>query len=83
MKVDFHPDVFKQLQQLPRSVFAAALREIIGLVGQPRPAGAVKLAGGGSDWRVRIGDYRIVYEIDDKAETVTVYRVGHRSDMYR
>ena len=83
MNIDFHPDVFKQLQQLPRPVFAAALKAIIGLAQQPRPAGVVKLAGSTNDWRIRIGEYRIVYEIDDAAQTVTVFRVGHRSDVYR
>jgi mRNA interferase RelE/StbE len=83
VNVEFHPDVFKQLQQLPRPVFAAALRAIVGLANQPRPAGAVKLVGGKNDWRVRIGEYRIVYEVDDQAQTVTVFRVAHRSDVYR
>lgn len=83
MRIEFHPDVYKQLQQLPRPVFAAALRAIIGLVDEPRPAGVKKLLGGHSDWRVRIGEYRIVYEIDDGAATVTVLQVRHRRDVYR
>jgi mRNA interferase RelE/StbE len=83
VNVEFHPDVFKQLQQLPRSVFAAALRAIVALANNPRPVGAVKLVGGENDRRVRIGEYRIVYEVDDQAETVTVFRVAHRSDVYR
>lgn len=83
MNVEFHPDVYKQLQSLPRPAFAAALRTIIGLASQPRPEGAIKLAGSRTDWRVRIGDYRIVYEISDGAGTVTVWRVAHRSEVYR
>lgn len=83
MKVEFHSDVFKQLQQLPRTTFAAALREIVALAGMPRPVGAIKLAGSRNDWRIRIGEYRIVYEINDDAGVVTVYRVAHRSDVYR
>lgn len=83
MNIEFHPDVFKQLQQLPRPVFTAALRAIVALAGQPRPPGVVKLAGSRSDWRIRIGEYRIVYSIDDATQTVTVFRVAHRGDVYR
>lgn len=83
MRIEFHPDVYKQLQQLPRPVFAAALRAIVGLVQEPRPAGVRKLVGSRSDWRVRIGEYRIVYEIDDSARTITVMQVRHRRDVYR
>ena len=83
MRVEFHPDVYKQLQQLPRTVFASALNAIVGLGHDPRPVGVRKLVGSRSDWRVRIGEYRIVYEIDDRAETVTVMQVRHRRDVYR
>lgn len=83
MKVEFHPDVYKQLQQLPRPVFAAALKAVVGLADDPRPAGVRKLVGSRSDRRVRIGEYRIVYEIDDRAGTVVVMQVRHRRDVYR
>lgn len=83
MNIDFHADVFKQLQQLPRPVFAAVLRAIVALANEPRPSGCVKLAGSASDWRIRIGEYRIVYEINDKQGTVTVFNVAHRREVYR
>lgn len=83
MNVAFHPDVYKQLQQLPRHVFSAALHAIIGLARKPRPPGVKKLAGSRSDWRIHIGEYRIIYEIDDIAKTVTVLVVQHRRDAYR
>jgi mRNA interferase RelE/StbE len=83
VRICFHPDVYKQLQQLPRAAFVAALNAIVGLVGEPRPAGVRKLVGSESDWRTRIGEYRIVYEIDEKAEVLTVMRVAHRRDVYR
>ena len=83
MNVAFHPDVYKQLQGLPRTVFAAALRAIIGLAHNPRPPSVKKLAGSRADWRLRIGEYRIVYEIDDQAKTVTLMRVAHRRESYR
>ncbi|MBF6297174.1 type II toxin-antitoxin system RelE/ParE family toxin [Nocardia amamiensis] len=83
MRIEFHPDTLKQLQKLPRDVFEAALQAIIGLSKEPRPAGAKKLVGSRDDWRVRIGQYRIVYEIDDDEQLVTIYTVAKRSDVYR
>jgi mRNA interferase RelE/StbE len=53
------------------------------LVEEPRPMGAEKLAGYEDRYRVRQGDYRIVYLIDDKTTTVTVFKLGHRKDVYR
>lgn len=83
MTVAFHPDVYKQLQQLPCPVFRNALNAIIALSHTPRPPGVKKLAGSRSDWRIRIGEYRIIYEIDDARQAVTVMHVGHRRDAYR
>lgn len=83
MNLAFHPDVYKQLQQLPRTVFAAVLSAIIALTHDPRTAGVKKLVGSRSDWRIRIGEYRIVYEIDDTSKTVTIVGVAHRRDAYR
>ena len=53
------------------------------LARQPCPAGAKKLVGGRGEWRVRTGDYRIIYEIDDGVLLVLVLAVGHRRDIYR
>jgi mRNA interferase RelE/StbE len=53
-----------------------------GLASEPRPPGCKKLKGGHNEWRIRIGDYRAVYEIDDAAKTVDVTRVAHRREVY-
>jgi mRNA interferase RelE/StbE len=53
------------------------------LAEQPRPSGAKKLVGGDGEWRVRTGEYRIVYEIHDEVLLVLVVAVGHRRDIYR
>ncbi|MDN5749646.1 MAG: type II toxin-antitoxin system RelE/ParE family toxin [Pseudonocardia sp.] len=53
------------------------------LAQDPRPAGASKLVGGDGEWRVRTGDYRIVYEIHDQVLLVLVLAIGHRRDIYR
>jgi mRNA interferase RelE/StbE len=55
---------------------------IDGLALEPRPRGSTKLAGR-SDYRVRVGDWRIVYEVDDERRRVVVIRIAHRSDVYR
>lgn len=83
MKVQFHPDVLKQLQRLPRDVFETALQKIIGLATDPRPPGVKKLAGGANDYRVRFGQYRIVYEINETDQVLTIFTVAKRSDAYR
>lgn len=83
MKVQFHPDVYKQLQRLPRPIFARVLNAIIALGREPRPSGVKKLVGSTSGWRIRIGEYRILYEIDHSAGTVTVYSVAHRRETYQ
>ena len=83
MKITFHPDVLKQLQRLPRSELETALQVIIGLSHDPRPVNAKKLVGSVNDWRVRFGQYRVVYCIDDAAGEVTVFVVAKRSDAYR
>ncbi|HEY6291075.1 MAG TPA: type II toxin-antitoxin system RelE/ParE family toxin [Terriglobia bacterium] len=49
----------------------------------PRPAGCRKLVGFAGEWRVRVGDYRILYIIDDAAQQVTIARVAHRREAYR
>ena len=49
---------------------------------EPRPPAATRLVGGGGEWRVRTGDYRIVYEIEEDRLLVLVLRVGHRRDVY-
>jgi mRNA interferase RelE/StbE len=57
--------------------------KIHDLSGDPRPNSSEKLAGYDDRYRVRQGNYRIVYAIDDKASHVTIYRIGHRKDVYR
>lgn len=83
MRVEFHPDVLEQLQRLPRDIVGRALTTIVALAAEPRPPGAKRLVGLRDDWRVRFGQYRIVYEIDDEADTITIYVVAKRSDAYR
>jgi mRNA interferase RelE/StbE len=57
--------------------------KIQSLADNPRPHGSEKLAGFGHLYRVRQGNYRVVYQIDDAAKEVTVYKIGDRKDIYR
>ena len=59
------------------------VQKIGGLAAEPRPSGAEKLAGYDDRYRMRQGNYRVVYLIDDARLEVTVYKVGHRKDVYR
>ncbi len=72
----------RALDRLPpveaRRIYAA----IFALADNPRPHGCKKLEGQDS-WRIRIGNYRVIYEINDRALVVTVVNVGNRRDVYR
>jgi mRNA interferase RelE/StbE len=72
----------KEIERLPTHVRRLVVRRIEALAGDPRPHGSQKLAGE-DKYRVRQGDYRIVYTIEDEIVTVTVVRIAHRSDVYR
>ncbi len=71
------------LKRLPTSIFHRIIPQIKALVENPRPSGCRKITGSKNDWRIRIGDYRIIYEIDEKAKTVRIMRVRHRREVYR
>ncbi len=72
----------RQLRKLPPDVRTRIVTALDLLGGTPRPPSATQLVN--SDyWRVRVGDYRIVYEIDDDVLLVLVLRIAHRRDVYR
>ena len=73
----------KELNRLPSAVHDRVIDALRGLATNPRPSGCRKLSGGGNDWRIRVGDYRIIYEIADEIRIVRVNRVRHRRDVYR
>ena len=72
----------KELEKLPVPAYERTRDAIRVFYENPRPQGSKKLSGR-DGWRVRIGDYRIVYEIDDVNRVVTVLHIGHRRDVYR
>ena len=73
----------KDLRNLPSEIFRRIIPHIRALAQNPRPPGCHKIANSKNDWRIRIGDYRVVYEVDDKLKQVKVMRVRHRREVYR
>lgn len=72
----------KELQRLPSALVTRIVPRLEQLATEPRPPGCKKLRSGDKEWRIRIGDYRVVYEIDDDARAVDVTRIAHRSEVY-
>lgn len=72
----------KALLSLTRAEQVRITKRTDALAVDPRPAGAVKLTGH-EGWRIRVGDYRVVYQIEDTIQIVTITRVAHRREVYR
>ena len=77
----FRPSVWKDLESIPKADVRRILKRIDALVGDPRPHGSTKLSGQEA-YRIRQGNYRIVYVIEDARLIVTIVKVGHRRDVY-
>ncbi|MBF0132894.1 MAG: type II toxin-antitoxin system RelE/ParE family toxin [Magnetococcales bacterium] len=75
--------VQKQIDKLPRNIWLRVRPVIDQLENNPRPHGAKKLSGFPDIWRIRVGDYRLLYTIEDDRLIVLVIRIGHRREIYR
>ncbi len=73
----------RDLKKLPPAEFTLIIPAIQALSQQPRPTNSKKLSGAKHDWRIRIGDYRVLYEINDGTKQVKVMRVRHRREAHR
>ena len=73
----------KDLRRLSHELHNRIIATIKPLAHNPRPAGCRKLAGTKNDWRIRVGDYRVIYEIADVIRVVRVHRIRHRREVYR
>ena len=82
-KVLLRPAAQRDLDRMERRVCERLLRAILALETEPRPRGARKLVGGKKEWRLRVGVWRVLYEIDDEEKVVRIFRVRHRRDAYR
>ncbi len=81
--LQFRSSSVRQLGKLPQEVQRRIRTATEALRDDPRPHGAIKLAGADDRWRIRIGDYRVIYTIADGILVVVVVEIGHRRDIYR
>ena len=81
--VSFARSARKELQNLDPQVARRILKQIESLVANPRPSGVVKLEGASDLWRIRVGEWRVVYRISDRDRLVDINAVRHRRDAYR
>ncbi len=72
----------REVKKLPRPARDRVLDAIAGLADDPRPRSSKKLVGEQTAWRVRVGDYRVIYDVLDAELTVTVVRAAHRREVY-
>jgi len=82
-QVEIAPAAQRDVRRLPPEVIRKVDAVILDLEQTPRPHGCTKLEGSEDEYRVRVGDYRILYVIDDRAKLVTIAHVRHRRDAYR
>jgi mRNA interferase RelE/StbE len=80
--VEIKPSARKELEALPDNVLTRVVRKIDSLAHIPRPSGCKKLKGYKDQWRMRVGDWRVIYIIDDAARHIDITRVAHRREAY-
>ena len=81
--IQFKPSAVRQLEELPRPTRNRIAHKIETLRDDPFPAGCKKLAALRDTWRVRVGDYRVIYQVQRGILVVLVLTVGHRREVYR
>ena len=82
-RIELSPAAARQIRKLDGAARRRVQAAVELLASDPRPPSAKKLVGGDGEWRVRTGDYRIVYEIHDGVLVVLVLAVGHRREVYQ
>jgi mRNA interferase RelE/StbE len=82
-EIRFQPSVEKDFRSLPKEVATRVMSRISALRNNPFPPGAIKLSGTARHYRIRVGDYRIVYDVDTAAKILTIHYVRHRKTVYR
>ena len=82
-RLEFKPTARKSLAKIP-TVHADRIRKALDLLGEnPLPPGNRKIVGSEAKYRIRIGDYRVIYEIKDNQLVIFIIRIAHRKDIYR
>jgi len=80
--VELKSSASKELERLPPNLIQRVFPKLEALGADPRPRGCKKLKGGQDVWRIRVGDYRVVYSINDEKRLVSVTRIRHRGEVY-
>ncbi len=82
-QIEWKPSASKELRRLPKRIIAQVFQAVEKLAEDPFPVGVTKLTGTDESYRIRIGDYRVVYTVKNAILRIEVIRVGHRKDVYR
>lgn len=82
-KIEWKHSAVKDLRGIAPGSVATILEAIRDLVADPKPHGCRKLHGSEHTYRIRVGDYRVIYSIENRALTIWIVRVGHRKEVYR
>jgi mRNA interferase RelE/StbE len=81
-RLQFTSSAEKELHRQPAAMLTRIASRIDRLAAQPRPQGCKKLRGGVNEWRIRIGDYRVIYTISDAERVIDITRIAHRKEVY-
>jgi mRNA interferase RelE/StbE len=73
----------RDLRRLPTEIAGRVVTALKALGENPYPVGSRKITGSRSDWRIRVGDYRAIYEVEQNNRTVRIMRIRHRREVYR
>lgn len=82
-QVEIAPAAKRQLKKLVKQTQELIIHRLEQLAENPRPSGVLKMEGEENLYRVRVGDYRIIYEIQDRSLLIAVVKIGHRGNVYR
>ncbi len=82
-RIEWKNSAYKELQKLPRPTIVKVVAAISDLSNDPYPSGVKKLIGSERSYRIRVGDYRVIYEIVEDKLIIEIVRVRHRKDVYR
>ena len=82
-QIEWKRSAAKELKKIPRQLIPRILDEVEALASNPFPRGVIKLTGSDRTYRVRVGDYRVIYTVEESILLVEIIRVRHRRDAYR
>lgn len=81
-EIEWKRSAVKELKQLPKEIIVRILQAVESLANDPFPAGVKKLVGSKHTYRIREGDYRVIYDVLSNTLVIEIIRVGHRKDVY-